>query len=117
MVCLAGALSLSMIPGSRGFDLDWTIEPIENVVITAVSEPMLFRYEVPSLLDETKDCSVEVLDKNCAPQSTSSVYSDAIYVSSVDTQSQDHRLTAGISINLGTISSSSYYTELDNYRG
>ena len=94
---------------------DWDIEPSSGIQITGISKEIVFGYRIP-LLSQDKQCGFQVLDKDCQLQPPSDSYADSIYVSSVDT-SQDYSLLGGVSIDVNTIQSSNYYTEIDPYRG
>jgi hypothetical protein len=110
LLCTAACLGL-LSGNAQGYDHDWTIEPIGDVLVQGVDEDIVFRYNVP-VFREGKECSVSLFEEDCITVGGSSVYLDM-----VDTTSVERELTSNFRIDTDTIKSSSYYTDLDPYRG
>jgi hypothetical protein len=110
MVCAMACLAL-LVANAKGYDPDWAIEPIGDIIVQGVEDDMVFRYNVPTLRDG-KECSVRLFEEDCITVGGSSVYMDL-----VDTTSVERQLTSKFRIDTETIKSSSYYTPMDPYRG
>jgi hypothetical protein len=110
MLCAAACLAL-LVANAEGYDPDWAIEPIGDIIVQGVEDDMVFRYNVPTLRDG-KECSVRLFEEDCITVGGSSVYMDL-----VDTTSVERQLTSKFRIDTETIKSSSYYTPMDPYRG
>jgi hypothetical protein len=110
MFCAAACLGL-LVANAHGYDHDWAIEPIGDIIVQGVEDDIVFRYNVPAL-HEGKECSVRLFEVDCITDGGSSVYMDM-----VDTTSVERELTANFRISTETIKSSSYYTGMDPYRG
>jgi hypothetical protein len=110
LVYAAACLAL-LAANTEGYDLDWAIEPIGDIIVQAVEDDIVFRYNVPAL-HEGKECSVRLFEEDCITVGGSSVY-----MSMVDTTSVERQLTSNFRIDTETIKSSSYYTAMDPYRG
>jgi hypothetical protein len=109
-LCAAACLSL-LAANAQGRDDDWAIEPLGNIIVQGTSDAIIFKYSVPALF-VGKECSVQLFEEDCSTDGGSSVYIDM-----VDTASVERELTSYFRIDMETIQSSSYYTELDPYRG
>jgi hypothetical protein len=110
MLCATACLAL-LVANAEGYDPDWAIEPIGDIIVQGVEDDMVFRYNVPTLRDG-KECSVRLFEEDCITVGGSSVYMDL-----VDTTSVERQLTSKFRIDTETIKSSSYYTPMDPYRG
>jgi hypothetical protein len=110
LLCAAACLCL-LAANAQGYDIDWEIEPIGDIIVQGVDDDIVFRYSVP-VFDEGKECSVSLFGEDCITEGGSAVYLDA-----VDTTSVERELTSNFRIDTDTIKSSSYYTGLDPYRG
>jgi hypothetical protein len=107
----AAACLCLLAANAQGYDNDWEIEPIGDVIVQGVDDDIVFRYSVP-ILREGKECSVKLFEEDCITDGGSAVYLDT-----VDTTSVERELTSNFRIDTDTIKSSSYYTDLDPYRG
>jgi hypothetical protein len=110
LLCAAACLSLPAA-NAQGYDHDWAIEPIGDIIVQAVEDDIIFRYIVPALR-EGKECSVRLYEVDCITDGGSSVYMDK-----VDTTSVELELAAHFRIDMDTVRSSGYYTGIDPYRG
>jgi hypothetical protein len=110
LVYAAACLAL-LAANTEGYDQDWAIEPIGDIIVQAVEDDIVFRYNVPTLR-EGKECSVRLFEEDCITVGGSSVYMDM-----VDTTSVERQLTSNFRIDTETIKTSSYYTAMDPYRG
>jgi hypothetical protein len=110
LLCAAACLGL-LAANAHGYDHDWGIEPIGDIIVQAVEDDIVFRYNVPALR-EGKECSVRLFNEDCITDGGSSVYLDT-----VDTTSVERELTSNFRIDTETIKTSSYYTDMDAYRG
>jgi hypothetical protein len=108
LLCATASLAL-LAANAEGYDQDWAIEPI-GIIVQGVGDNIIFRYNVPALNDD-KECSVRLFEVDCITDGGPSVYVDM-----VDTTSVERELTSTFRIT-DTIKSSSYYTEIDTYRG
>jgi hypothetical protein len=79
--------------------------------VQGVGDDIVFRYNVPALNDD-KECSVRLFEVDCITNGGSSVYMEMVDITSVERE-----LTTTFRIHTDTIKSSSYYTEMDPYRG
>jgi hypothetical protein len=111
LLCTAACLGLLAANGAHGYDHDWAIEPIGDIIVQAVEDDIVFRYNVPAL-HEGKECSVRLFEVDCITEGGSSVY-----IGMVDTTSVERELTSTFRIDTETIKTSSYYTGMDPYRG
>jgi hypothetical protein len=110
VLCAAACLAL-LVANTEGYDLDWAIEPIGDIIVQGVEDDIVFRYNVPALRDG-KECSVRLFEDDCITEGGSSVY-----MGMVDTTSVERQLTSKFRIDTETIKLSSYYTAMDPYRG
>jgi hypothetical protein len=110
MLCAAACLGL-LAANAQAYDQDWAIEPIGDIIVQGVEDDIVFRYNVPALR-EGKECSVRLFEEDCITDGGSSVYMDM-----ADTTSVERQLTSTFRIDTDTIKSSSYYTDMDPYRG
>jgi hypothetical protein len=110
MLCATACLAF-LVANAEGYDQDWAIEPIGDIIVQAVEDDIVFRYNVPAL-HEGKECSVRLFKEDCLTDGGSSVYMEMI-----DTISVDRQLTSKFRIDTETIKLSSYYTAMDPYRG
>jgi hypothetical protein len=110
LLCATACLCL-LAANAQGYDIDWEIEPIGDIIVQGVDDDIVFRYSVP-VFREGKECSVKLFEEDCTTAGGSAVYLDT-----VDTTSVERELTSNFRIDTDTIKSSSYYTDLDPYRG
>jgi hypothetical protein len=110
LLCAAACVGL-LAANAHGYDHDWAIEPIGDIIVQGVEDDIVFRYNVPTL-HEGKECSVRLFKEDCITDGGSSVYLDM-----VDTTSVERELTSNFRIDTDTIKTSSYYTGMDPYRG
>jgi hypothetical protein len=110
LLCAAACLGL-LAANAQGRDDDWAIEPLGDIIVQGTDDAIVFSYNVPALR-EGKECSVRLFQEDCITDGGSSVYIDM-----VDTTSVERELTSYFRIDMDTIQSSSYYTDLDPYRG
>jgi hypothetical protein len=105
-------LCLCLVANTAGYDpLDWTLEPIGDIIVQGFSDAIVFRYSTPVLF-EGNECSVSVFEEDCITDGGSAVYLDMVNITSVERELSSH-----FRIDTDTIRSSSYYTDLDSYRG
>ena len=100
-----------LVASAEGYDPDWAIEPIGDIIVQGVEDEIVFRYSVPTLRDG-KECSVRLFEDDCI-----TVGGPSVYMEMVDTISVERQLTSKFRIDTETIKSSSYYTAMDPYRG
>jgi hypothetical protein len=110
LLCAAACLGL-LAANVHGYDHDWAIEPIGDIIVQGVEDDIVFRYSVPAL-HEGKECNVRLFKEDCITDGGSSVYLDM-----VDTTSVERELTSNFRIDTDTIKTSSYYAGMDPYRG
>jgi hypothetical protein len=110
LLCPAACLAL-LASNTEGYDQDWAIEPLGDIVVQGVEDDIVFRYNVPAL-HAGKECSVRLFEVDCITVGGSSVY-----MGMVDTTSVERQLTSNVRIDTETIKSSSYYAAMDPYRG
>jgi hypothetical protein len=110
LLCTAACLGL-LAAYAHGYDHDWAIEPIGDIIVQGIEDDIVFRYSVPALR-VGKECSVRLFEVDCITEGGSSVYMDM-----VDTTSVERELTSNVRIDTETIKTSSYYTGMDPYRG
>jgi hypothetical protein len=111
LLCAAACLGL-LATNAQGRDDDWAIEPLGSIIVQGTNDAIVFRYNVPALY-EGKECSVRLFEEDCITDGGSSVYIDT-----VDTTSVERELTSYFRIDMETIKSSGYHTDLaDPYRG
>jgi hypothetical protein len=48
-----------------GYDpLDWTLEPLGDIIVQGFSEAIVFRYSTPVLF-EGNECSISLFEEDC----------------------------------------------------
>jgi hypothetical protein len=111
LLCAAACLCL-LVSNAQGYDpLDWVLEPIGEIIVQGTSDAIVFSYSAP-VLYEGNECSVSLFEHDCI-----TVGGSAVYLDMVDTTSVERELTSYFRIDTDTIKASSYYTQLDPYRG
>jgi hypothetical protein len=53
--------SPSSVANAEGYDQDWAIEPMGDIIVQGVEDDIVFRYSVPTLNDN-KECSVRLFE-------------------------------------------------------
>jgi hypothetical protein len=91
---------------AEGYDQDWAIEPMGDIIVQGVEDDIVFRYSVPTLSDN-KECSVRLFE-GCITVGGSSVY-----MKMVDTISVERLSKFRIDTEILIVES---YTAMDPYR-